>query len=124
MSGGPSLTHRRLLPITSKSFTNSGPSRLIGVVKAVAHAATTFLLNFPEPYRPAAVRSPRRQGGCGRAAPPAAGRQGRGVSGSSMSGLSSSSTLTSLNVTTRTFLTNRAGRYMSQTQASDIRTSK
>ena len=45
-------------------------------------------------------------------------------SGSRRSGLSSSSTLTSLNVSTRTFFTNRAGRYMSHTQASDIRTSK
>ena len=36
----------------------------------------------------------------------------------------SSSTLTSLNVSTRTFLTNRAGRYMSQTHASLITTSK
>ncbi|RKT73023.1 hypothetical protein DFJ66_6349 [Saccharothrix variisporea] len=45
-------------------------------------------------------------------------------SGRRRSGLSSSSTLTSLNVITRTFFTNRAGRYMSHTQASDIRTSK
>src|SRR5690606_14789886 len=45
-------------------------------------------------------------------------------SGSRRSGFSSSSTLTSLNVITRTFLTNLAGRYMSHTQASDIRTSK
>ena len=45
-------------------------------------------------------------------------------SGSEMSGFSSSSTLTSLNVITRTFFTNRAGRYMSQTQASCISTSK
>ena len=44
--------------------------------------------------------------------------------GSRRSGLSSSSTFTSLKVSTRTFLTNRAGRYMSHTQASDIRTSK
>src|SRR5688572_30845094 len=48
----------------------------------------------------------------------------RGFSGSSRSGLSSSSTLTSLNVSTRTFRTNRAGRYMSQTQASDSFSSK
>src|SRR5690606_40630852 len=34
--------------------------------------------------------------------------------GREMSGFSSSSTLTSLNVMTRTFLTKRAGRYMSQ----------
>ena len=45
-------------------------------------------------------------------------------SGSEMSGFSSSSTLTSLNVITRTFFTKRAGRYMSQTQASCISTSK
>ena len=45
-------------------------------------------------------------------------------SGSRSSGLSNSSTFTSLNVTTRTFFTNRAGRYMSHTQASDIRSSK
>ena len=44
--------------------------------------------------------------------------------GSEMSGFSSSSTLTSLKVITRTFFTNRAGRYMSQTQASCISTSK
>ena len=44
--------------------------------------------------------------------------------GSSRSGLASSSTLTSLNVTTLTFLTKRAGRYMSQTQASLMVTSK
>ena len=44
--------------------------------------------------------------------------------GSRRSGLSSSSTLTSLNVSTRTFFTNRAGRYMSHTHASDMRTSK
>ena len=40
------------------------------------------------------------------------------------SGLASSSTLTSLKVSTRTFFTKRAGRYMSHTQASVIRTSK
>ena len=45
-------------------------------------------------------------------------------SGSRRSGLSSSSMLTSLKVSTRTFFTKRAGRYMSQTQASDMRTSK
>jgi len=45
-------------------------------------------------------------------------------SGSRRSGLSNSSTLTSLNVMTRTFFTNLAGRYMSHTQASDMRTSK
>jgi hypothetical protein len=44
--------------------------------------------------------------------------------GREMSGFSNSSTLTSLNVITRTFFTNRAGRYMSQTQASCISTSK
>jgi hypothetical protein len=44
--------------------------------------------------------------------------------GNEMSGFSSSSTLTSLKVITRTFFTNRAGRYMSQTQASCISTSK
>ena len=44
--------------------------------------------------------------------------------GSEMSGFSSSSTLTSLNVITRTFFTKRAGRYMSHTQASCISTSK
>src|SRR5690606_1059541 len=44
--------------------------------------------------------------------------------GISSSGLASSSMLTSLKVTTRTVLTNLAGRYMSQTQASCIRTSK
>ena len=44
--------------------------------------------------------------------------------GSEMSGFSSSSTFTSLNVITRTFFTNRAGRYMSQTHASCISTSK
>ena len=44
--------------------------------------------------------------------------------GSEMSGFSSSSTLTSLKVITRTFLTKRAGRYMSHTQASCISTSK
>src|SRR5690606_15095901 len=58
------------------------------------------------------VRAPGPYGGKG---PP---------SGSRRSGFSSSSTLTSLNVITRTFLTNLAGRYMSHTQASDIRTSK
>jgi len=58
------------------------------------------------------VRAPGPYGGKG---PP---------SGSRKSGFSSSSTLTSLNVITRTFLTNLAGRYMSHTQASDIRTSK
>src|ERR1700722_15030377 len=45
-------------------------------------------------------------------------------SGISRSLLASSSTLTSLNVTTRTFFTNLAGRYMSQTQASCMVTSK
>src|SRR5690606_6454518 len=44
--------------------------------------------------------------------------------GISRSALASSSTLTSLNVTTRTFFTNRAGRYMSHTHASCIFTSK
>jgi len=44
--------------------------------------------------------------------------------GTSRSFLASSSTLTSLNVTTLTFFTNRAGRYMSHTHASDIVTSK
>ena len=44
--------------------------------------------------------------------------------GSSRSGLSSSSTLTSLKVSTRTLRTNRAGRYMSQTQASESLSSK
>lgn len=46
------------------------------------------------------------------------------LSGTSRSGLSISSTLTSLNVRMCTSLTNRAGRYMSHTQASRIRTSK
>ena len=44
--------------------------------------------------------------------------------GHQISLLGSSSMFTSLNVSTRTFLTKRAGRYMSQTQASDMRTSK
>jgi hypothetical protein len=44
--------------------------------------------------------------------------------GSSRSVFDSSSMFTSLNVTTLTFFANRAGRYMSQTQASDIVTSK
>jgi hypothetical protein len=62
------------------------------------------------------------------ASPSARGRRGQvekgPSSGSRRSGLSSSSTLTSLKVITRTFFTKRAGRYMSHTQASDIRTSK
>jgi hypothetical protein len=45
-------------------------------------------------------------------------------SGTSRSLRASSSTLTSLKVTTLTFLTNRAGRYISQTHASCIVTSK
>jgi len=45
-------------------------------------------------------------------------------SGSRSSGFSTSSMFTSLNVITRTCLTNRAGRYMSQTQASASRSSK
>src|SRR5215469_15556477 len=45
-------------------------------------------------------------------------------SGSCRSLLASSSMLTSLKVTTRTFFTNRAGRYISHTQASCIVTSK
>src|SRR5207247_3000526 len=45
-------------------------------------------------------------------------------SGTSRSALASSSMLTSLKVTTRTFFTNLAGRYISQTQASRIVTSK
>ena len=45
-------------------------------------------------------------------------------SGSERSGLSSSSMLTSLNVTTRTVFTKRAGRYMSHTQASRMVSSK
>ncbi len=68
-------------------------------------------------------------------ASPGAGRCGAGAgrgrqppkpesAGREMSGFSNSSTLTSLNVITRTFLTNRAGRYMSHTQASCISTSK
>ncbi|MGC0363458.1 hypothetical protein ABH922_001442 [Rhodococcus sp. 27YEA15] len=48
----------------------------------------------------------------------------RDQSGRRKSGLSNSSMLTSLNVTTRTYFTNRAGRYMSHTHASDIRSSK
>jgi hypothetical protein len=44
--------------------------------------------------------------------------------GSEMSGFSNSSTLTSLNVITRTFFTKRAGRYISHTHASCISTSK
>lgn len=48
----------------------------------------------------------------------------KALSGSEMSGFSSSSTLTSLKVITRTFFTKRAGRYMSQTHASCISTSK
>lgn len=44
--------------------------------------------------------------------------------GSSRSVLASSSMFTSLNVTTLTFLTKRAGRYMSHTHASDMVTSK
>jgi len=49
---------------------------------------------------------------------------GGGSSGSSRSLLASSSMFTSLNVTTRTFFTKRAGRYMSQTHASRMATSK
>jgi hypothetical protein len=63
-------------------------------------------------------------GGPARAGDPSADQVMRGLSGSSMSGLSSSSTLTSLNVSTRTLRTNRAGRYMSQTQASESFSSK
>ena len=48
----------------------------------------------------------------------------QGSSGSRNSGFSSSSMLTSLKVSTRTCLTNRAGRYMSHTQASLMRSSK
>lgn len=63
---------------------------------------------------------PGRTYGRGRAGQPpkpeSAGRE--------MSGFSNSSTLTSLNVITRTFFTNRAGRYMSHTHASCISTSK
>jgi hypothetical protein len=44
--------------------------------------------------------------------------------GSSRSLFANSSTFTSLNVTTFTFFTNRAGRYMSHTHASDMVTSK
>lgn len=44
--------------------------------------------------------------------------------GSRRSVFSNSSMFTSLKVITRTCFTNRAGRYMSHTQASDIRTSK
>ena len=47
-----------------------------------------------------------------------------GYSGSRSSGFSTSSMLTSLKVTTRTCLTNRAGRYMSHTQASESLSSK
>ncbi|SHV52735.1 Uncharacterised protein [Mycobacteroides abscessus subsp. abscessus] len=47
-----------------------------------------------------------------------------GYSGRRSSGFSTSSMLTSLKVMTRTCLTNRAGRYMSQTQASARRSSK
>jgi hypothetical protein len=46
------------------------------------------------------------------------------VSGTSRSLRASSSTLTSLKVTTLTFFTNLAGRYMSQTHASCMLTSK
>ena len=48
----------------------------------------------------------------------------RQVFGSSISAGLSSSTLTSLKVSTFTFFANRAGRYMSHTQASVIDTSK
>src|ERR1700738_1783623 len=47
-----------------------------------------------------------------------------GYSGSRNSGFSTSSMFTSLKVITRTCLTNRAGRYMSHTQASASRSSK
>lgn len=77
-------------------------------------------------------RAPRPDTPPRRAAPSRPqGRAGEGghrpkspLSGRSRSGLSTSSMLTSLNVSTRTFLTNRAGRYMSHTQASDMRNSK
>ena len=49
---------------------------------------------------------------------------GSDYSGSRSSGFSTSSMFTSLNVITRTCLTNRAGRYMSHTQASASRSSK
>jgi hypothetical protein len=77
----------------------------------------------PSSRRPRSWTSPTWSGS--RVATTSSRRYGRrGFSGSSRSGLSSSSTLTSLNVSTRTFRTNRAGRYMSQTQASESFSSK
>src|SRR5690606_4686497 len=68
-----------------------------------------------------AVRPPPRVG-CASWGQPCG--PGRPPGGTSRSDLVISSTLTSLKVTTRTLRTNRAGRYMSQTQASSIVTSK
>ena len=70
-------------------------------------------------------------GACSRSEPLSCGPHGRVRPAAHSPGSStesscraSSSTLTSLNVSTRTFFTNRAGRYMSHTHASDIVTSK
>ena len=92
-----------------------------------------WLRQQPDPAGRRARASGSEAGGGVRPGPASAGgRPTRGggqlpkpeSAGSEMSGFSSSSTLTSLNVITRTFLTKRAGRYMSQTQASCISTSK
>ncbi len=76
-------------------------------------------LAAPAGSRPAGPFGRRRARRAKRGQPPKPVSVGR-----EMSGFSSSSTLTSLNVMTRTFFTKRAGRYMSQTQASCISTSK
>jgi len=77
-------------------------------------------------YRRPLTRSVDNSGGCGQSPgrPMICYEPNPPSVGSEMSGFSSSSTLTSLKVMTRTFFTNRAGRYMSQTQASCISTSK
>ena len=93
-------------------------------------------VRHPAPVFPGSEHQARRRGAVshreaaasrysvttGRRATASVGR--RAYSGSRSSGFSTSSMLTSLKVTTRTCLTNRAGRYMSHTHASDSRSSK
>jgi len=101
---------------TARTAPGSGPGSGAAKTKN-RHSSKDMRAACPNPTPPTApLWTPPC---CGQRYPPKPASSGR-----EMSGFSSSSTFTSLKVITRTFLTKRAGLYMSQTQASCISTSK
>src|SRR5690606_6209731 len=116
------VASHRLLP--AGGVRGGGEGFGAGLVGPGRVAAGSLLFHDVSPDRAVALPTATTQGEALRPRTPPSPQSAELCGGISRSALVISSTLTSLKVTTRTFLTNLAGRYMSQTQASCIVTSK